>query len=179
MLSHFDFTPLLFIDLKLFSRHFLYSVMLSLLSLKHDDINLFPSPNPTPFRRAGLVYLLWASNMIGVACARSLHFQFLIWYFHSLPFLLMASGVPLPVRLAFILVLELAWNAHPPGETSSMIVTGCHAVLLLLLTYADNAFLADFFDGLRWKGSRAGKGEEMETLGGIPTSAGSDSKRHR
>ena len=133
-------------------------------------------PPPSTHDPTGVVYLLWASNMIGIACARSLHFQFLIWYFYSLPFLLMASGVPLLGRLAFILVLELAWNVHPPGDRSSMVVTGCHALLLLLLTNSDNAFLTDFLNGLKWKGQdSAGKGEEREL--DIPLKSKDSSRR--
>ena len=36
--------------------------------------------------------VLFCSNLIGVAFARSLHYQFHAWYFHQLPFLLYFGG---------------------------------------------------------------------------------------
>lgn len=36
--------------------------------------------------------VLFTSNLIGVYCARSLHYQFHSWYFHQIPFLLYAGG---------------------------------------------------------------------------------------
>lgn len=44
---------------------------------------------------ADIAVVLFASNVLGVACARSLHFQFLLWYWHALPLLLdaLASGI--------------------------------------------------------------------------------------
>ena len=35
-----------------------------------------------------IVMLLFTGNFIGIVFARSLHYQFYVWYFHSLPFLL-------------------------------------------------------------------------------------------
>eukprot|EP00003_Mantamonas_plastica_P023039 TRINITY_DN4040_c0_g1_i4.p1 TRINITY_DN4040_c0_g1~~TRINITY_DN4040_c0_g1_i4.p1 ORF type:complete len:220 (-),score=36.30 TRINITY_DN4040_c0_g1_i4:207-866(-) len=37
--------------------------------------------------------LLFTSNFVGVICARSLHYQFFTWYFHTLPFLLWHTRV--------------------------------------------------------------------------------------
>lgn len=42
--------------------------------------------------------VLFTSNLIGMACARSLHYQFHAWYFHQLPLLLYLGG---------------AWNQTP------------------------------------------------------------------
>ena len=38
-----------------------------------------------------IVYTLFASNFIGLCFARSLHYQFYVWYFHQLAFLLWTS----------------------------------------------------------------------------------------
>jgi alpha-1,3-mannosyltransferase len=43
---------------------------------------------------------LWMAecNLVGIICARSLHYQFYSWYFHTIPFLLAQSKLPWPIR---------------------------------------------------------------------------------
>ena len=36
---------------------------------------------------------MWVGNFVGIVCARSLHYQFYSWYFHSVPFLLFDDAV--------------------------------------------------------------------------------------
>jgi hypothetical protein len=121
------------------------------------------------------LFLLYASNFIGIAFARTLHYQFFLWYFHTLPFLFLVGGSMLsssgpsvssagrtvstrlqrmltgsalcrrlPSRprallmslyslvplFLFVLLLELAWNHHPPSAVSSSMVTALHLFLI-------------------------------------------------
>lgn len=45
-------------------------------------------PKGQPFSTEKALLILFTGNFIGILCARSLHFQFYCWYFHTLPFLL-------------------------------------------------------------------------------------------
>ena len=42
---------------------------------------------------------MFTCNLIGILCARSLHYQFYSWYYHSIPLILLyVRGVPLIVK---------------------------------------------------------------------------------
>ena len=80
--------------------------------------------------------MLFVCNFIGVACARSLHFQFYVWYYHTLPFLLWSTRVPVVIRLLLLLGVELAWNpwvGDSSTPASSALLTACHVVILIAL----------------------------------------------
>ncbi|KAF3913037.1 hypothetical protein ABW21_db0205261 [Orbilia brochopaga] len=85
-------------------------------------------------RRADGAYMLttlFTCNMIGVLCARSLHYQFFSWIAWTTPFLLWRSGwgplFVVPVWAA----QEYAWNVFPSTEASSAIAVGCMLVQLI------------------------------------------------
>ena len=80
--------------------------------------------------------MLFACNFIGVACARSLHFQFYVWYYHTLPFLLWSTRLPVTARLLVLLGVELAWNPWVGDSStpeSSALLTACHLIILAAL----------------------------------------------
>lgn len=45
-----------------------------------------------------IVTLLFQANFIGIFFARSLHFQFYVWYYHTLPFLLWRTSLTVWIR---------------------------------------------------------------------------------
>lgn len=63
-----------------------------------------------------IMLLMSTTNLIGVVCARSLHYQFLLWYFWQLPFMLWATGWPLPVNAVLWVAHEVCWNVFPSTE---------------------------------------------------------------
>nr|XP_027230958.1 lethal(2)neighbour of tid protein-like [Penaeus vannamei] len=77
-----------------------------------------------------LVLPLFVSNFIGVAVSRSLHYQFYVWYFHSLPYLLWSTQFSVTFRLLLLGVVELCWNTYPSTWWSSGLLHACHLALL-------------------------------------------------
>ncbi|GAC95073.1 hypothetical protein PHSY_002648 [Pseudozyma hubeiensis SY62] len=82
-------------------------------------------------QQAALLYCACSSNVIGVLCSRSLHYQFYSWYFHQVPLLLWSSKLPLVVKILLPAVLEWCWNVFPSTELSSQLLLACHVVLVL------------------------------------------------
>lgn len=72
----------------------------------------------------------FVANFIGIACARSLHYQFYSWYFHSLLYLGFSTGFRKPIIFLLLAVIELCWNTYPSTNLSSAALHFCHFVLL-------------------------------------------------
>ena len=86
--------------------------------------------------------MLFASNFIGIACARSLHFQFCVWYFNTLPLLLAATDLPALLKVLLFISVELAWNpwaSETSSVASSLLLTVAHAAVLVALIASSNA----------------------------------------
>lgn len=84
---------------------------------------------------AHIMYVIFSGNLIGILCARSLHYQFYSWYFHMLPFLLWATRLPWLVKIAMWLLIEVCWNVYPSTVQSSLCLLSCHIVLVASLFY--------------------------------------------
>mmetsp|Transcript_13427 Transcript_13427/g.19592 ORF Transcript_13427/g.19592 Transcript_13427/m.19592 type:complete len:430 (-) Transcript_13427:13-1302(-) len=86
-----------------------------------------------PLNPTYIIYTLFVSNYIGVAFARTLHYQFYSWYFHSIPFMLWVTKLPIPLKLLTILMVEYAFNVFPATPFSSAILQFGHGIILLAL----------------------------------------------
>lgn len=95
-----------------------------------------------------VIYTMFVSNFIGIAFARTLHYQFYSWYFHSLPMMhwiatnLNASSskvthLSLIISIISIFGVEYAFNVYPATETSSILLQFCHALLLLKVCWSN------------------------------------------
>ncbi|XP_049801937.1 lethal(2)neighbour of tid protein [Schistocerca nitens] len=73
---------------------------------------------------------MFTSNFIGIMCSRSLHYQFYVWYFHSLPYLLWSTPFSDVWRLCILGVIELCWNTFPSTAVSSVLLHLCHICIL-------------------------------------------------
>uniref|UniRef100_A0A0P4W8A6 dolichyl-P-Man:Man5GlcNAc2-PP-dolichol alpha-1,3-mannosyltransferase n=1 Tax=Scylla olivacea TaxID=85551 RepID=A0A0P4W8A6_SCYOL len=74
---------------------------------------------------------MFLSNFIGMAVSRSLHYQFYIWYYHSLPYLLWSTPYRISTRFLLMGVIELCWNTYPSTWWSSSLLHCCHFAILL------------------------------------------------
>lgn len=93
---------------------------------------------PLPVER--VAPLLFACNFVGVACARSLHFQFVVWYGNTLPLLLWTTALPRLACVVLVLGVEACWNPRSGAESSSvassLALTACHAAVVAALLVA-------------------------------------------
>lgn len=65
--------------------------------------------------RGQQVFCIFLCNFVGVAFARSLHYSFYIWYFHTLPLLLVYQAGRLRVwHLVALIAVEICWNQWKP-----------------------------------------------------------------
>ncbi|KAG9510546.1 Dol-P-Man:Man(5)GlcNAc(2)-PP-Dol alpha-1,3-mannosyltransferase [Fragariocoptes setiger] len=98
-------------------RRFLWRLML----LKPQGSNIIDDPMTT----------LAVVNFFGIACSRSLHYQFYVWYYHMLPLLLWSTNLTGPQKLLVMGLIELSWNTYPSTMVSSLILQSCHLCILI------------------------------------------------
>lgn len=82
-----------------------------------------------------VVLTLFVSNYVGVCFARTLHYQFYAWYFHTIPFLLWSAceSMPVALRVVVFLAVEYSFNVYPATPSSSVVLQLAHLTLLRYL----------------------------------------------
>ena len=93
------------------------------------------SPAVSDYAPAHVARVLFEGNFVGIVFARSLHYQFYEWYYHTLPLLLWGgSSESLPggsaTRVALMVAVERCWNVFPSTPTSSLVLLAAHGVIL-------------------------------------------------
>lgn len=78
-----------------------------------------------------VLFPLFTANLIGMCFSRSLHYQFYVWYFHSLHYLVWCCPYPPVLRILILGVIEMSWNTYPSTVMSSSLLHASHAALLL------------------------------------------------
>jgi alpha-1,3-mannosyltransferase len=74
-----------------------------------------------------------SANVIGLLCARSLHYQFYSYLAWSTPYLLWRSGAHPLVQYGLWALQEWAWNVFPSTNVSSGVVVGVMAATVALV----------------------------------------------
>lgn len=99
---------------------------------KKDDTDTKMENLSGKFGRIAQLFVLpfFVTNLIGIACARSLHYQFYSWYFHSLLYLVHCTRFRKPVMFLILAVIEYCWNVYPSTNLSSGLLHLCHVVLI-------------------------------------------------
>jgi alpha-1,3-mannosyltransferase len=80
-----------------------------------------------------IAYTLFVSNFIGIVFARTLHYQFYSWYFHTVPLLLWMTDLPLLTKIVVMGLIEYAFNVFPATSMSSASLQFAHFVTLISL----------------------------------------------
>lgn len=80
-----------------------------------------------------LVGILFVSNFIGICFMKSMHYQFYVWYFHTIPFLLFQAQIHNIFKIILWIMMEISWNIYPSTLTSSIQLQFVHLVVLLFL----------------------------------------------
>ncbi|XP_009960364.1 PREDICTED: dol-P-Man:Man(5)GlcNAc(2)-PP-Dol alpha-1,3-mannosyltransferase, partial [Leptosomus discolor] len=122
--------------LGLFALHRWHRSKESILVLLKDPAERKHASPPLTVNK--IVFVLFSSNFLGVCCSRSLHYQFYVWYFHTLPYLLWCTPTAKLTHMPKVLllgVIELCWNTYPSTVCSSLSLHICHGLVLLQLWY--------------------------------------------
>eukprot|EP01133_Synstelium_polycarpum_P015200 gene15200-17986_t len=83
-----------------------------------------------------IMTLMFATNFVGITFARSLHYQFYVWYFHTLPYLLWQTNLPVIIRACLLAAIEYCWNVYPSTPFSSMTLFACNLTIVIALLCA-------------------------------------------
>lgn len=80
-----------------------------------------------------ITWVLFSCNFIGIMFARTLHYQFYLWYAHTLPFLVCYGKIWWTMRLAVLVVIEVVFNVYPPHPLAATSLHIAHLILLISL----------------------------------------------
>lgn len=77
--------------------------------------------------------ILFTSNFIGIVFARSLHYQFYVWYYHSIPLLVHMAGFNSMCSVSIFIFMEYCWFVFPSTNLSSLLLIFVHLLVLVKL----------------------------------------------
>eukprot|EP01080_Neovahlkampfia_damariscottae_P011390 gene11390-4557_t len=123
----------------LFGKILMISMILSLLyfglkwSLKRGIIKSIIGSNKLESNE--ILEILFTSNFVGFIFLKSFHYQFYVWYFHTLPFLIHSIQIKNYMKILMFCLIEYCWNVFPSTSQSSMLLQSLHGVIFLNLIF--------------------------------------------
>lgn len=88
---------------------------------------------PRRLQSCHVIHCMFSCNLIGIVFARTLHYQFYLWYFHTLPLLIFTCELPMFLKVALLLAIEIAFNVYPPRHLAALALCLSHLTLLSFL----------------------------------------------
>ena len=82
--------------------------------------------------KSHILFVLFTSNFCGIVASRTLHFQFYVWYFHTLPFLIWKKHCPVALGLCLLGLIELSYKIFPSTPWSSAILQLSHVTIFII-----------------------------------------------
>lgn len=122
------------VALGLFCKKWLQSVKKQIISSGSKTMIFL---NGSKLSSEYVVFTLFVSNFIGITFARTLHYQFYSWYFHSLPMLLWMTILPFWLKILILGIVEYAFNVFPATKYSSIVLQIAHFFLLFALWHTE------------------------------------------
>ena len=83
--------------------------------------------------RSHILFVLFSCNFCGIVTSRTIHFQFYVWYFHTLHFLIWKGRFPIALGLCLLGLVELSYKIFPSTWWSSGILQVSHFAILIQL----------------------------------------------
>lgn len=87
------------------------------------------TPRARSLRAQHIVTVLFSCNFIGICFARTLHYQFYLWYAHSIPFLVCIADLPVTLKVLLPIVIEVVFNVYPPRMVSAIVLNIAHTII--------------------------------------------------
>ncbi|KAI9354355.1 dolichyl-P-Man:Man(5)GlcNAc(2)-PP-dolichyl mannosyltransferase [Zopfochytrium polystomum] len=123
------------------TRSWVREGVLGLLKILRDSLAVSSHGNKNAGRSTMsadyIMRVMYTSNLIGIVCARSLHYQFYAWYFHMLPYLAWRTRLPTLFKLAALIAIEFGFNTYPSTELSSVVLFCGNSLILGFLLVGD------------------------------------------
>lgn len=118
---------------------------LSQASVKDSILRIATHVESRDLNPSHVAGVLFTSNFIGIAFARTLHYQFYLWYAHALPMLVCRGNLMWMRKLTLLVTIEAVFNIYPPEAIAAVSLHVAHLGILISLWIDRRATDASIF----------------------------------